>query len=493
MDAISTAADYLAANVTALERRWAARSDEEWQAAGAAVAVRLFRQAAARVPAYARFLRDHGVDAGGVHTAADLALVPPTTKSSYLDAYSLRDRVWDADPATAALIHASSGTTGEPYYWPCGTEELARSAVLYELVFTRGYGCGTGRSLLLVCFGMGTWVAGSYTAAAATLLRHKGLRVTTVTPGFNKSESLTLLTRLAPEFDRVVIAGIPSFVKDLVDAWYRAVGPPEMPVKLFLAGEGFPESWRSYVCTRIGGGPEAAVSIFGSADAGLMGFETPRSIALRRAAAADERVRSRLFSQDRVPALVNFVPTHRYFESVEGRLLLTADRAAPLIRYDTADFGGVLPSDAIDEVLGSDSPELIAEGWECCSFPLVYVFGRGRMSATLYGANIPAEYIQEFLIHPQVAPLVSGRFVLETTYTETFAQQLRVRIEMVDGTPAEIAPGAWAGLLADTLRRRSTEYARIWQEYGETAAPLFTLHRHGDAEYFPTTQVRKFS
>jgi phenylacetate-coenzyme A ligase PaaK-like adenylate-forming protein len=493
MNGISTAVDYLAADVTALERRWAALSDDEWQVTGAAAAVRLFGQAAARVPAYARFLRDQGVDAGGVHTPEDLALVPPTTKSTYFDAYPLRDRMWDGDAGTAALVHASSGTTGEPRYWPCGTEELARSAVLYELVFTRSYGCGTGRSLLLVCFGMGTWVAGSYTAAAATLLRHKGVRVTTVTPGFNKAESLALLTRLAHEFDRVVIAGIPSFVKDLLDVWCGASGPPKMPVKLFLAGEGFPETWRSHVCDRIGGRPEAAVSIFGSADAGLMGFETPRSIALRRVAAADERVRSRLFSQDRVPALLNFVPTHRYFESVEGRLLLTADRAAPLIRYDTSDYGGVLPSGAIEEVLGSRSSGLAADGWECHSLPLVYVFGRGRMSATLYGANIPGEYIQEFLVHPQVAPLVSGRFVLETTYTETFAQQLRVRVELVDGAAAETAPAAWAELLADTLRRRSAEYARIWQEYGEAVAPVFTLHRYGNPEHFPTTQVRKFS
>jgi phenylacetate-coenzyme A ligase PaaK-like adenylate-forming protein len=206
IDAISTAADYLAANVTTLERRWAARSDEAWEAAGAAAAVGLFRQAAARVPAYARFLRDHGVDAAAVHTPAHLAMVPPTSKSCYLDAYPLRERMWDGDPATAAIVHASSGTTGEPYYWPCGTEELARSAVLYELLFTRGYGCGTGRSLLLICFGMGTWVAGSYTAAAATLLRHKGIRLTTVTLGFNKTESLALLTRLASEYDRVVIA-----------------------------------------------------------------------------------------------------------------------------------------------------------------------------------------------------------------------------------------------------------------------------------------------
>src|SRR5262245_59339291 len=153
MDVISTAADYLRTDVTALEQRWAARSDEEWQAAGAEAAVRLFRQAARRVPAYAHFLRDHGVDADAISTAADFATVPSTSKHNYVDAYPLRERLWDGDLGHAALIHASSGTTGEPYYWPCGSVELARSAVLYELVFTRSYACGSGRSLLVVCFG----------------------------------------------------------------------------------------------------------------------------------------------------------------------------------------------------------------------------------------------------------------------------------------------------------------------------------------------------
>jgi hypothetical protein len=88
---------------------------------------------------------------------------------------------------------------------------------------------------------------------------------------------------------------------------------------------------------------------------------------------------------------------------------------------------------------------------------------------------------------------VSGRFILDTTYTEAFAQQLRVRVELVEGAAADAVPAAWGELLAETLRRRSTEYCRIWQEYGDAAAPTFTLHQYGDPEHFSTTRVRKFS
>lgn len=458
MDPIATAADYLAADVAAVERGWAARGPAEWEAAGLAHAVRVFRQAAARVPAYRDFLRRHGVDPAAVRDAGGFAAVPPTDKGGYVDRYPLADRMWDGDPGRAAVVHASSGTGGAPQYWPCDAAEVARSGVLYELILTRGLGVGAGPALLVVCFGMGTWVAGAYTAAAAHLVRQKGLPVTVVTPGFDKAEALAVLGRLGPLYERVVIAGIPSFVKDLLDDWRPGGGGR---VGLFLAGEGFPEGWRDYVAGRAGGRPEDVVGVLGSADAGLIGWETPRTVALRRRAAGSAAVRDALFPGDGVPAVLSYVPTHRYYEAVGGRLLLTADRAVPLVRYDTQDRGGLLPAGAAPPAAG---------GWVADALPLVYVFGRGRLSATLYGANVLPEYAQEFLVSPAVAPLVTGRFELETVYTAAHDQRLRLRVELRDGAGPGCEAG-WAAGFAALLRQRSSEYARIWREYGERALP----------------------
>lgn len=497
MDAITTARDYLNADADAVEDRWAGRTDADWQAAGLRHALTVFRRAAARVPAYRDFLRRHGVDPEAVRTADDFRAVPPMTKAGYLDRYGPADLTWDGDPTRAAVVHASSGTTGAAYYWPCSAEELARAALLYELILTRGLGVGAARTLLVVCFGMGSWVAGSYTTAAAQLVRQKGHPLTVVTPGFDKAESLALLVRLAPLFDQVVVAGIPSFVKDLLDAWRRAGAPARGRVKLFLAGEGFPEGWRDHVVGLTGGRPEDVVSVLGSADAGLIGFESPGSIAARRLAARDGRLRAALLPGERVPAVLNYVPTHRYFEAADGQLLLTADRTLPLVRYDTQDEGGILTAGEVSAAVRVTDPALAAwppaGGWRCGTLPFVYVFGRGRMAATLYGANVPAEYVQEFLVLPAVAPHVSGRFTLETAYTPGHDQQLRVRLELAEGVVAGATPREWAALLADTLRGRSSEYARIWREYGERAVPDIRLYPYGDPDRFPTTAARKVS
>src|SRR4051812_35353016 len=58
-------------------------------------ALSLFHAAAERVPAYARFLAEHGVDAERVTTAAAFEELPTPTKDSYYRRHSLPDLCWD--------------------------------------------------------------------------------------------------------------------------------------------------------------------------------------------------------------------------------------------------------------------------------------------------------------------------------------------------------------------------------------------------------------
>src|SRR5689334_21133339 len=51
----------------------------------------LFREAARDVPAYARFLREHGVDAAGVDGIDAFRRVPATTKDNYYRQNALPD------------------------------------------------------------------------------------------------------------------------------------------------------------------------------------------------------------------------------------------------------------------------------------------------------------------------------------------------------------------------------------------------------------------
>ncbi len=452
-------------------------------------AIAIFHRAVAQVPAYADFLKKSGVEPASVVSYEDFQQVPPTSKENYIEKYSLEELAWTGKLDEASLIHSSSGTSGTPYYWPCSDKELMEAMKLYETVYRGSFKIGDKyqRTLLIICFGMGTWIAGSYTTSAALLLRLQGLPLTIVTPGFNRLEALRLMNNLGGSFDQVVVAGIPSFMKDLLDEWSqcRKVNFPK--IRVLLAGEGFPEPWREHVAESIGGDVFDIISLLGSADAGLIGFESNQSITLRRAITNDAALRQVLVRSDRTPGILHFDPCHRFIETTqEGRLLLTADRAIPLIRYDTMDVGGIL-SNCDDQITAVKS----AAGDPIAQWPLVYIFGRGSKSATLFGANIYAEWIQEFLVSGNLRAQTTGRFQIETTWLPNADQQLLVRIELGEGlNPSGQEPRDWAQSLAQLLRLRSSEYTRICEEYGDRALPAVSVYRYGSPEYFPTIQQK---
>jgi phenylacetate-CoA ligase len=479
-----------------------ALASSSWTERGRCRALEVFHQAADRVPAYRDFLRRRGVRPQAVQTYHDFLRLPVTDKPGYIDHYPLEMLVWDGRLSQNCMVHSSSGTTGRPYYWPCSAREMDDAASLYEQIYRDSFGLEDRPTLLMICFGMGTWIAGSYTHAASQLVSRKGHELCIATPGFNKEESLRILSDLAPAFRQTIIAGIPSFVKDLMDA-YRAAGPLRAgSIRFLLAGEGFTERWRDHILALAGGGDvyRDAVSILGSADAGLIAHETPASIAIRRWAAEDDIVRHALFGTERLPALFNYATTRRFFEADGDELLLTADRALPLVRYQTHDQGGVLSFETIGQRAAqagfSLEKKLTEEGLAGKDgLPqFVYVFGRGKLSATLYGANIYAETVQDSLLHDTLAPLLTGRFSLETKYDENFDQFLQIHVELAEHQRPEAGlAGRVADLFVETVRPRSSEYRRIWQEYGERAAPRVTLYPYGDRSLFPHDTIKKSS
>src|SRR3546814_8875585 len=73
------------------------------------------------------------------------------------------------------------------------------------------------RTLAVVCFALGTWIGGMFTAACCRHLAAKGYPITTVTPGNNRDEILRVVQALGPQFDQTVLLGYPPFLKDVID------------------------------------------------------------------------------------------------------------------------------------------------------------------------------------------------------------------------------------------------------------------------------------
>ncbi|MGW4802233.1 phenylacetate--CoA ligase family protein, partial [Nonomuraea sp. NPDC004297] len=283
--------------------------------------VELFHQVAATVPAYGRFLAEHGVDAGKIVTPADFAQLPMTTKDNYTRRHPLPDLCRDG--VIGDMIAVSSGSTGVPSFWPRSASDERLIAERFEEVFRDSFAARERRTLAVVCFALGTWVGGLFTVSCCRHLAERGYPIAVVAPGTDRREIARVLPELAPHFDQVVLLGYPPFLKNVIDT--EDLPWADWDVKLVTAGEVFSEEWRALVAERAGiADPVRGIaSLYGTADAGVLGNETPLSVEIRRFLSGRPETARRLFGESRLPTLLQYDPGVRFFETHQGTLLFS--------------------------------------------------------------------------------------------------------------------------------------------------------------------------
>jgi phenylacetate-CoA ligase len=216
------------------------------------------------------------------------------------------------------MLAVSSGSTDRPTVWPRALSDEFAVASRFEQVFQDSFGADARSTLAVVCFSLGTWVGGLYTTACCRHLAAKGYPITVATPGNHTDEILRVVQELGGMFDQIALLGYPPFIKGVVDSG-RAGGIDwaRLRVRTVFAGEAFSEEWRSLVLERVGA-PDpysapcfASASLYGTADAGVLGNETPLSIYIRRFLAAHPEAARELFGESRLPTLVQYDPLAR--------------------------------------------------------------------------------------------------------------------------------------------------------------------------------------
>jgi phenylacetate-CoA ligase len=466
----------------------------------------LFRRTAAGVPAYAALLRAHGVDPASVRGAEDWRRLPLMTKPEYFHRYPLPELCRGGELAACDMVAVSSGSTGEPTLWPRALSDELAVAVRFEQVFRDSFRADERTTLAVVCFPLGTWVGGMFTAAACRHLATKGYPITVVTPGNNRAEILRAVRALGSRFDQIVLLGYPPFLKDVVDAGIaEGVAWRDHAIRLVLAGEVISEDWRDLMTERLGLGDPArdTASLYGTADAGVLGNETPLSIAVRRFCAGNAEAARAVFGQTRLPTLVQVDPIERFFEVEDGTLVFSGDSGIPLVRYHIADDGGVWPYAALIERLrglGFDAEAEARRGGDrgVRPLPFVYVFGRSHFAVSYYGANVFPDTVIIGLEQPVVREHVTGKFVLEVRETGDRDRELWIAVEL-SPRGGEAAAGPLADALAESIAesirgalvRLNSEFAHYVPAARQR--PRITLWPTGHAEYFPVGVKHRYS
>jgi phenylacetate-CoA ligase len=309
-----------------------------------------------------------------------------------------------------------------------------------------------------------------------------------------------VIQELAPCFEQTVLLGYPPFIKDVIDAGLAAgIEWPRYRVKMVFAGEVFSEEWRSLVSERVGSKAPCydSASLYGTADAGVLGNETPLSIAVRRFLADRPEAARELFGESRLPTLVQYDPISRLFEVHEETLVVSGDNGVPLIRYHIADKGGVVGYGEMRDFLrdwgaGPLAEYGLDETFPCRPLPFVYVFGRADFTVSFYGANIYPENVTVGLEQPHIMAWATGKFVLETKESADGDKYLSVTAELLPGATADdqkcrtLAESVKAQLL-----RLNSEFANYTPP--EKQLPKVTLRPFEDPEYFPAGAKHRYT
>lgn len=466
------------------------------QDAGFHNALRLFHQAAERIPAYRDFLKKHRVQAETITTPQAFQRVPITTKENYLRAYPLHDLCWDGTLQGLTFFSSSSGSSGTLSVWPWGQAQKREGARTLEHTLAEVFEMEKYRTLFINCFAMGSWIAGTFTSSCMEYLSLKGYPLSLITPGLDQKSTFALVRALAGEFEQILFTGYPPFLKDLLEEGQRqGIAWETLRIKFFFAAEGFSERWRDRIHQLVGASDPLTTSLsaYGSADAALLAHETPLTIAIRRAVCQEAGLMTHLFSRAYLPTLAQYDPRLKYFEAQEQAFVFSTRSGIPLLRYDIGDTGGIYTFHEMEQRLAAgqiDMTDLLAQhglaryAWK---LPFVYLFGRRDLTLSFYGLLLSPEQIRIGLEAPALQDALSGAFVMAADLDAKQNPVFRLTVELAPGR--EQNPVLQAQLqqaVVEGLRSVNSEYRELERMIGARALPQIEMVAYHSSPHFQT-------
>ena len=458
---------------------------------GFRTALNLFHETARRVPAYKDFLKKRGIKAGNILKPADFAQVPLTDKQSYFGQYSLKELSWDGELNHACYISTSSGSTGVPFFWPRGDVQDRACGLMYKNIYEDIFGSKEGNTLVINSCAFGTWIAGFEFYNGVKFVADNGSRITIVTPGIDKGEAIRQFKKLASLFDRIVFIGYPPFVKDIIDQGREdGIEWGKHDLKFLTSGEAVSEVWKGRLLEMIGKADrlDSFVNVYGMAEAGVVGHDTPLSTLLKRNLSEVAKVNTK--PENQISGLYQYYPEQRYFESLpDSSLIFTANAGLPLIRYDTRDTGGLLDrakmSEYIDTHLNGAAKKnkVDLKKWQ---LPFVYLYGRKDLALSLYALIIYTDNVKMALENSSQSAQLSGFFQMEISHTKKLDQQFDIRIELAKGVRSNpTLAQKLTNEIVTTLCKVNSEYSKLLASIGDRAKPIVELVPFGKIETIP--------
>lgn len=491
-------------NINLFEQRLKQEPEEAWSRRGERRALGLFHEMAERVPAYKDFLHTHNFSPDLVATIDDFKKVPLLTKDNYLRKYPKEMLCWDGEFGKGQwVISTTSGSTGEPYYFPRTLVQDIQYAMTAELYLRSNFSIHTQRTLYIIAFPMGAWIGGLFTYEAINMVaRNGGYDLSIITPGIHKQEVINAVKQLAGSFDQVIIGAYAPFLKDILDDGERqGIEWSKLKIGFVFSAEAFSEKFRDYVFKHTGSANILTDSLnhYGTVDLGTMAHETPESILIRRILHEQNSLSLIFPEQNRQPTFAQYNPELFYFETQNNSLVCSAYSGLPLVRYDLKDHGGVLSRAEVHAVLQAQGIDIHAQAAEngientLWNLPFVYVYERADFTVSYYAFLIYPDTIRRGLQHDDLHAHITGKFTMEVDYDDTGRQKFYVHIETKHGThKTEALSNQIQQTLHNALLMESSEYRETSAMIGEAVKPVVYLWAYEDPTHFRAGTKQKW-
>ncbi len=473
------------------------RDEEYWQERGQRFVLSLFHSAAEYVPAYKDFLAKHGIHAEHIRTIRDFQQLPTVDKESYLRAYPLEALCWKGKFRESRwTISTTSGSTGEPFYFPRTKRQDHQYAFVAELYLRENFQIHKRSTLYIDAFPMGPWIGGVFTYEAIRMVAERGkYPLSIITTGTQKAEIIKTVRRLGPHFDQILIGCYGPFLKDAIDdGIQQGLDWSKYRLGFIFSAEGFTETFRDYVAERTGLRDvyRGTLNHYGTVDLGTMAHETPLTILARRIAVDRKPLFQSIFGDTvKLPTFCQFIPELFYFEEQHGGLLCTANSGLPLIRYDLKDKGGVRPLRQLSSLFREQGIDIYTVAGarnirdSIMHLPCVFVYERSDFSVSLYAFQVYPETVRKALQQSEFSQYITGKFTMMTKFDSEQNQYLEVNIELRPG--AEISQPLEATMqeaVVTFLRRESSEYAKTYSEVPQRVTPHLVFWPYEDRLFF---------
>lgn len=397
-------------------------------------AVALFHRTYDSTVAYRDFVDKSGVDVSKIQSATDFERIPIMSKENYILQYPLTDRLVDGQTmADCYMMTATTGSTGEPVLWPRDYPGDQALLSAFERVYRGCFQIDKKRTLHIIQNFLST-TPGGMVMAQLSWAASANHQMTTITPGVDLDRAIVMIKEMGACYDQIIISTYPPYVKMfLARAEEAGLRLSDYDIKFASTGDGFSQPFRNHIVSRLGdhAGRGDIISLYGCTEAGLVGAETPFSVALAAAADDNALLANHLFGTSDVPNLMAYSPTSKLLETIDtssqfNELLITADQPAPLIRYNIHDRGGILSGKDIQQAIHDYGLSLTPPADD---ERFVYVFGRSN-SVMLLGGPVYIEAIHYCLENSRFADRLTGEFQYGSRENDQLEEELAVVVHL---------------------------------------------------------------